>query len=259
MIQTTRVSVLGFALLFVAIGSSITSAFTTPPAVQLKQQPATDVPLNMASLTSRHYSKGGNSNRRRGGGQNSNEKSKRQERVGQLVKTEISKILHTGIIRGRDAEYLEDDLRQRISVVNADVSPDLKQARISISVRGPNKKINKDGEEEEEVYSSNDAAIDKRRAYSWLVRNTKPIRHTLAQKMSHMKASPNLSFVQVDVAAATDVMYLIDKVAAGYKRERVGEYGEDDMPTGILDGIDFDEDFDDDEEWDEEDDDFFSN
>jgi ribosome-binding factor A len=229
--------------------ATVSHGFTTPSHLLQQQQRQNVVaPLPMASLASRHYSKGGNNNRRGG-----DEKSKRQERVGQLVKTELSSILHTGIIKGRDADYLDDDLRQRISVVNADISPDLKQARISISVRGPNK--HKDTEEEE-AYNP---AVDKRRAYSWLVRNTKPIRHTLAQKMSHMKSCPNLSFVQVDVAAATDVMYLIDKVASGYKREKIGGVGENDMPTGILDGIDYDdEDFDDDE-WDEEDDDFFSN
>jgi hypothetical protein len=69
-------------------------------------------------------------------------KSKRQERVGQLVQTELSRILHTGIIKG-DVEYLADALRCRISVVRADVSPDLRQARISVSVRpkGINAKV----------------------------------------------------------------------------------------------------------------------
>lgn len=174
------------------------------------------------------------------------ERSKRQERVSQLVQTELGKILHSGLIKG-DVDYLEDDLRQRISIVSVDVSPDLRQARISTSVRG-------DPSEERNV------AIDKRRAYSWLVSNTKNIRHTLAQKMSHMKTSPNLSFVQVDVAAAVDVMYLIDKVSNGYTRENVGDFGGDDdsLPRGYVEGMDFDEEFDE-EEWEEEDDGFFDN
>lgn len=218
-----------------------------------------------ASLASRRYTREGG---RRGGRGGNGERSKRQERVGQLVQTELSKILHSGIIRG-DSEYLEDELRQRISVVSADVSPDLKQARISVSIRdshGASRRTlmeelrnnDEEGEYYDEEDESHNSVIDKRRAYAWLVRNTKPIRHTLAQRMSHMKACPFLSFVQVDVAAATDVMYLIDKVAAGYKRERVGGYGENDMPTGIVSGIDFDEDYDEDE-WDEEEGDkFFS-
>jgi ribosome-binding factor A len=101
----------------------------------------------------------------------------------------------------------------------------LKQARISISVMAGKKGI------------ESNPAVDKRRAYSWLVSNTKYIRHTLAQRMSHMKSCPNLSFAQVDVAAAVDVMYLIDKVASGFKRDLE----------------DFDED--DDEDWDDDDDD----
>lgn len=173
------------------------------------------------------------------------DRSKRQERVGHLVRTELSNILSRGVIK-LDSDYLDDELRQRISVVSTDVSPDLRQARISVSVRAPKKG------------SESNPAVDKRRAYSWLVRNTKPIRHTLAQRMSHMKSCPNLSFVQVDVAAATDVMYLIDKVASGYKRENNDLFDEDELPSGVVNGIDFDalgeEDWD---EEDDEDDDFF--
>jgi hypothetical protein len=55
------------------------------------------------------------------------------------------------------------------------------------------------------------------------VGSTKAIRHTLAQRMSHMKTCPTLTFVQVNVGAAVDVMYLIDKISKGYKRESVDE------------------------------------
>jgi ribosome-binding factor A len=165
--------------------------------------------------------------------------------VGHLVRTEISNILHGGVIKGQDAEYLDAELRQRISVVSADISPDLRQARISVSVRAPPRN-------DQAEYNP---AVDKRRAYAWLVRNTKPIRHTLAQRMSHMKSCPNLSFVQVDVAAAVDVMYLIDKVSQGYKRDKVDLFNGENVPTGVMDGIDFDEEFDE-EDWDEDDEDF---
>ena len=102
-------------------------------------------------------------------------------------------------------------------------------------------------------------AVDKRRAYSWLVENTKPIRHTLAQRMSHIKTSPDLTFVQVDVSAAVDVMYLIEKVSKGYERERIGEYGGDDdsLPDGLVFESEMDDE-DEDDEWDEEDDEFFN-
>jgi hypothetical protein len=61
--------------------------------------------------------------------------------------------------------------------------------------------------------------------------------------MKHMKTAPNLSFVQADVSAAVDVMYLIDKVSAGYKRESIGAFGGDDdsLPRGMLEGMDFDD------------------
>lgn len=172
------------------------------------------------------------------------DRSKRQFRVGQLVQTELGKILHSGLIKG-DVDYIEDDLRQRISIVSVDVSPDLRQARVTVSVR---KSLVGDGAED-----TNNPIVDKRRAYSWLVENTRAIRHTLAQKMSHMKNSPSLTFVQVDVGAAVDVMYLIDKVSSGYERERLGDVGEDDLSKGFFDGFDDA----DDDEWEEEVDDFF--
>lgn len=162
------------------------------------------------------------------------ERSKRQERVGHLVRTELSHILHSGNIKGREVEYLEDDLRHRISIVNTDVSPDLRQARVSISVSSLKQ-------------AGADGTVDKRRAYAWCVRNTKALRHTLAQRLKHMKTCPNLTFVQVDVAAAVDVMYLIDQVSAGAKRESL------DLEQAMA--LEFDED--DDEDWEEEDDEFF--
>lgn len=167
------------------------------------------------------------------------QRSKRQERVGQLVRIELGKILHQG--SASRAEYLDADLRQRISVVKADVSPDLRQARISISVSGS--------------FAREDTAMDKRRAYAWLVNNAKPLRHALAQKLSHMKSCPELKFVQVDVSAAVDVMYLIDKISSGNDK-RTGSLLEE-GPSGVMGGVDFDLDMDE-EDWEEEDEDFFS-
>lgn len=191
---------------------------------------------------------------RRGGG---DVKSKRQERVGQLVQTELSRILHTGLIKGRDVVFLDDELRCRISVVSSDVSPDLRQARISVSVRASKRALQPS--EDAPSSSSSSPAVDRRRAYAWLVRNTKPIRHTLAQRMSHMKSCPELTFVQVDVSAAVDVMYLIDKVTAGsYKRDNVNLFDPDEVARGIVGGLDFDDDdLDEDDDWDEDDGDFF--
>ena len=74
-----------------------------------------------------------------------------------------------------------------------------------------------------------------------------------------MKSCPDLTFVQVDVSAAVDVMYLIDKLSSTdgkYKRESLDLFNEDDVARGIVGGLDFDavDDDDDDEDWDEDDD-----
>jgi ribosome-binding factor A len=272
--------------------STTTQAFAPTFLLQnpsLRQRTPTTSSSIALSAYSSVYNKGRSyrsGNSRGGSGRGGDDKSKRQERVAQLVQAELSKIIHSGLIKGHDVEYLDDSLRQRIAVVNTDISPDLRQARISVSIRADSSSsrngsssrntmvsagidehddgdIGDDDEKEEEgmpVAFSNSPALDKRRAYTWLVRNTKTIRHTLAQKLSHMKTCPTLSFVQVDVAAAVDVMYLIDKIAeGGYKRESLDLFdgGEYDVATGIVGGMDFDEDLDDDDDWEEADDDFF--
>jgi hypothetical protein len=104
-------------------------------------------------------------------------------------------------------------------------------------------------------------SVDRRRAFAWLVRNTKCIRYTLAQRMSHMKSScPDLTFVQVDVSAAVDVMYLIDQLSSSknadgttlYKRENLDLFNADDVARGIVGGLDFDAVDDDDDDWEED-------
>lgn len=170
-------------------------------------------------------------------------RSKRQERVGQLILSNLSQIIHSGLLKG-GAEYLDDDLRKRISIVNVNVSPDLRQARVTMSVRRP---------------IDGDAAIDRRQAFSWLVEQAKPLRHTLSQRMSHMKTSaPILTFAQADVSAAVDVMYLIDQIAAGNdKRASVDfmkEFDEN-APQGTVDGMSFGDLDEDEEDWIDEDED----
>ena len=183
---------------------------------------------------------------RNGGG---SERTKRQERVGQLVQTELSQILHSGLIKGYDVEGLDDELRQRISIVRSDVSPDLRQARISVSVRAAAPRNNNNDN------SSSSPAVDRRRAYAWLVRHAKQLRYTLAQRLSHMKSCPSLTFAQVDVSAAVDVMYLIDKLSAdgNFKRQNLHENNE--VARGMVGGMDFDEELFDDDDDDDDDED----
>jgi ribosome-binding factor A len=165
------------------------------------------------------------------------DRSKRQERVGHVVRSEIATILHNGSMIKYDDEPIEDELRKKINVINADVSPDLRQARITVS-----------------IMAGKDDIVSKRRAYAWLVRCTKSIRHALAQKMKHMKASPDITFVQVDVGAAVDVMQLIEKVSKGYKRDDQSfelEYDDDDEDEWVDEFEDGEERVidDDDDDW----------
>lgn len=221
------------------------------------------------------------------------DRSKRQERVGHVVRTEIANILQLGSPIKNQKGFIDDDLRRRINVVSADVSPDLRQARITVSIIKPSKasEMNYNDEDEEiededeledeldgdddddeddiimpkqvfPVSQSGNAALDRRRAYSWLVKNTKQIKHAMSQRLSHMKGVPDLTFVQADVGAAVDVMKLIEKVSKGdYKRQSIGSFGGDDdsLPNNMylesdIDGDD-DEWIDDDYEWEDENDD----
>lgn len=218
-----------------------------------------------------------------------NDRSKRQERVSQIVRTEIATIIQLGYPIKNQYNEINDELRRRINVVNADVSPDLRQARITVSIMKRRQESMEEEDEEEydeeydedeedydedeedyeeeeddikikqvfpESYARNgDAVVDRRQSYAWLVRNTKPIRHALSQRLSHMKTIPNLTFVLADVGAAVDVMNLIDKVSKGnYKRDDIGMFGgdNDNLPAGMYLEKENDSDY----EWiDDEDDD----
>lgn len=180
-----------------------------------------------------------------------NSRTKRQERVGHVVRTELASLLHHGSIHcdttatavvaaattataagGANNHNSHDpyeggggigmDLRQRINVVHANVSPDLRQARVTISILStPATATTTTTTTTPATRKANDG-IARRRAYAWLVQNTKSIRYELSKRMSHMRGgAPELLFVQVDVGGAVDVMTLIDKVANSngkYKR-----------------------------------------
>jgi ribosome-binding factor A len=282
--------------------SSRCNAFSVRPA-RINSSPFSTSATTTTQLAASQRSRSASSSRPYSSNSFDGGRSKRQERVGHLVRTELSRILHSGNIKGSgDVEVLDAELRQRISIVSADVSPDLRQARISVSIRAAvaprrnnaavvaaleleeedqddqvededdqDDQVEDDDEEEEEEDDDDDdsidddsaatttstttsfvnssksnPAVDKRRAYSWLVRNNKALRHSLAQRMSHIKTCPQLSFVQIDVGAAVDVMQLIDQVTAGSKKRDtiavMAEDGEDDEFAGD-DWIDDDDDF----------------
>eukprot|EP00555_Chaetoceros_dichaeta_P004161 CAMPEP_0198257460 /NCGR_PEP_ID=MMETSP1447-20131203/7147_1 /TAXON_ID=420782 /ORGANISM="Chaetoceros dichaeta, Strain CCMP1751" /LENGTH=279 /DNA_ID=CAMNT_0043944379 /DNA_START=158 /DNA_END=997 /DNA_ORIENTATION=- len=263
--------------------SSTSFTITTPTTTTTTPTPTKTTRLQMANKYGRstpRYTK-------------NIDRTKRQERVGQVIRSEIATVLQNGYVKNTDGRELEDALRRRINVVNADVSPDLRQARITVSIMKPHVVRDADvvaEEEEEEEFeeeededeedadeeeydeyddefedytissnTSGDAVVDRRRAYAWLVKNSKQIRHSIAQRLSHMKSVPQLSFVQVDVGAAVDVMNLIDKVSKeNYKREVVGVYGQndDELPKGMYleseEGGEDEDNWDDEEDWEDE-------
>lgn len=122
----------------------------------------------------------------------SNTESKRQARVSQLLTGELAKILRLGYgIKTRDK--IDDDMRCKIAVVDVDMSPDLRSAKVFISVYGD--------------------VLEKREAYAWCVKNTKAIRMALCAELKGMKRVPELFFKDTDIGAAVDLMALIDRVS----------------------------------------------
>eukprot|EP00565_Helicotheca_tamesis_P008677 CAMPEP_0185732154 /NCGR_PEP_ID=MMETSP1171-20130828/15194_1 /TAXON_ID=374046 /ORGANISM="Helicotheca tamensis, Strain CCMP826" /LENGTH=267 /DNA_ID=CAMNT_0028401571 /DNA_START=66 /DNA_END=869 /DNA_ORIENTATION=+ len=248
-LHSITLSIFTFTVILTALPAADSFlALTTHPIAQFTTRPSWQ---SSSSTTSLEMAYGKYGNGRSSSRYGTKDRSKRQERVGHVVRTELSSILQKGYPI-KYADYIDDALRRRISVVNADVSPDLRQARITISLVDGGK-----SENAESGYEENDKVVDQRRAYSWLVKNTKMIRHALAQNLKHMKTVPDLTFAQVDVGAAVDVMNLIEKVSKGYKRESVGQFGGDDdsLPFGMS-LEDEEEEWMDEDDFDGEDDDF---
>lgn len=122
----------------------------------------------------------------------SSTESKRQARVSQLLTGELAKILRLGHgIKTKDK--IDDDMRCKIAVVDVDMSPDLRSAKVFISVYGD--------------------VLEKREAYAWCVKNTKAIRMALCAELKGMKRVPELFFKDTDIGAAVDLMALIDRVS----------------------------------------------
>ena len=117
--------------------------------------------------------------------------SKRQLRVSNLIQIDLQEIIHEGYtIKTKDE--IEDKLRKKISVVDVDVSPDLAQAKVFVSIYGE--------------------TFEKREAYIWLVKNTKKIRHALVQKLKGMKRVPEIRFKQTDLSKGVDMYVLLENL-----------------------------------------------
>lgn len=161
----------------------------------------------------------------RGGVVRGNEVSKRQARVGQVMREELAVIVHSGSVRSH--KDIEPTLRERISIVDVHMSPDLRSAKVYVSIFGDQ--------------------VEVRQAYSWLVKSSKAIRHSLAQNLRNMKGVPELFFRRADLSDAVEVMRTIDELAAdpafvgGASGE---EFGDLDFDFGEYDFDEADFDFD---------------
>ena len=157
--------------------------------------------------------------------------ARRPSRIGQVVQTDLATIIRQGDVRGK--QKIPAGLNQMISIVDVDMSPDLRNARVKVSIIGDRK--------------------DKITAVRWLRANVRGLRHQLAQKNKQMKRCPMLTFDHVDVGAATDMMVRLDTLRrdredAEQRRRDDGESVPDEEG-----GIDFAAS--DDDAWDDDDDD----
>ena len=163
---------------------------------------------------------------------------RRTSRVGQMLRVELANVIRDAHSVG--TKRIPASLQQLISIVDVDVSPDLRNARVKVSIIGDRK--------------------DKVTAVRWLRGNVKGLRHELAQRNRHMKRIPAIMFDHVDVGAATDMMVKLEELrresdsAARARGEPLDDDdggmlldfdGED--ADGWLDDDDFDDDFDDDD------------
>ena len=122
----------------------------------------------------------------------SRESGRRPSRVGQVVRAELATVIRTANSVG--SKRIPAGLQSMISIVDVDMSPDLRNARVKVSIIGDRK--------------------DKISAVRWLQGNTRGLRHELAKRNRGMKVIPMLSFAHVDVGAATDTMVQIEKLRA---------------------------------------------
>jgi len=135
---------------------------------------------------------------------------RRTSRVGQVVRSELASLIREGGVYGK--QRCPPGLEQMISIVDVDMSPDLRNARVKVSVIGDRK--------------------NKISAFRWLRGNVRGLRYELAQRNRHMKRVPMLTFDHVDVGAATDMMVRLDELrrereAAEARRRANGEYAGD--------------------------------
>ena len=155
---------------------------------------------------------------------------RRTSRVGHVIQAELATVIRQGSVTGK--QKCPDGLQQMISIVDVDMSPDLRNARIKVSVIGDRR--------------------DKVSAVRWLRGNVRGLRHALAQRNRQMKRVPMLTFDHVDVGAATDMMVRLDQLTRERKEAEARRRAAGERVADEEGGIDFAAS--DDEAWDLDDD-----
>ena len=146
------------------------------------------------------------------------DRSRRQSRVAQLVRSELATVIRDGAFLVKTGDRVSAEVLKSTSVLDVSVSPDLRAATATITTLGD--------------------TSAKREAFSWLVKNERSVRYALAKRLKHSKRVPAVTFRKADVSAATKLMDLIDRAA-----DDGGDGG-----AGVIDGLDFDLDLDDEAE-----------
>lgn len=126
---------------------------------------------------------------------NSHNRSKKSTTIKQLKAARILRDELSDIICSRDIKafsYPDDNLLQRTSVVDVDICKDYSFAKIGISVAGN--------------------SVERRRTFVWICENTPQIRHSLSQRLRHLKRLPALRFDLVDTLKESRMQQTISEI-----------------------------------------------
>jgi ribosome-binding factor A len=127
-------------------------------------------------------------------------------RLGKLVMKELMGILSAPHLLKVGNENVDVELASLISIVQVDMSADNRVAKVLVSAMG--------------------ADIEKKRASKWLNENTKAIRFALAQRISHLKTTPQLQFIALD-SPSGEVLSILDQLRAEREARETQSKGSD--------------------------------
>ncbi|KAA8498832.1 Ribosome-binding factor A [Porphyridium purpureum] len=122
---------------------------------------------------------------------------RRPNRVAEMIKREISMVLRDQYTTHARFHGLPSWSTLMLSVMDVNVSPDLRNARIEVSM----------------------AQADMSRVLKWLNGNRRTLRYEMAQRMTHMKIMPDLYFKESGAGGAFRTVSILDELAK--KRELV--------------------------------------